>query len=203
MVFIPCWHRVAKKVCGIDVSAYTARAVSKKYPDIAACAADIRRLPFADSSFDTIVSLSTADHFADPADIVRSIEELQRVLRPGGNARDYDGQSLQSPHSTSEFSAVFRFASHRAGIVSFGTNVYVWTCSRVRRIGRFRSARMRRLDARTQSDRDSGDRACFKARKQRHDETTQKRSHVDGKISGKHSRAPSRSFRCDTRHQAR
>jgi len=74
----------AKKVCGIDVSAYTARAVSKKYPDIAACAADIRRLPFADSSFDTIVSLSTADHFADPADILRSIQELQRVLRPGG-----------------------------------------------------------------------------------------------------------------------
>jgi len=74
----------AKKVCGIDVSAYTARAVSKKYPDIAACAADIRRLPFADSSFDTIVSLSTVDHFADPADILRSIRELQRVLRPGG-----------------------------------------------------------------------------------------------------------------------
>jgi len=74
----------AGKICGMDVSGYTARAVARKYPDIAACAADIRRLPFADSSFDTIVSLSTVDHFADPADIFRSLEELRRVLRPAG-----------------------------------------------------------------------------------------------------------------------
>lgn len=74
----------AGSVCGMDVSAYTAHAVSRKYPDITACAADIRRLPFADSSFDTIVSLSTVDHFADPADISRSLAELQRVLRPEG-----------------------------------------------------------------------------------------------------------------------
>lgn len=74
----------AETVCGMDVSAYTALAVSRKYPDIISCAADIRRLPFADASFDTIVSLSTVDHFADPADIARSLGELQRVLRPGG-----------------------------------------------------------------------------------------------------------------------
>lgn len=74
----------AGSVCGMDVSAYTALAVSRKYTDIISCAADIRRLPFADSSFDTIVSLSTVDHFADPADILRSLGELQRVLRPEG-----------------------------------------------------------------------------------------------------------------------
>jgi SAM-dependent methyltransferase len=74
----------AGKVCGMDVSSFTARAVARKYPDIAACAADIRRLPFAASSFDTIVSLSTVDHFSDPADISLSLVELQRVLRPGG-----------------------------------------------------------------------------------------------------------------------
>lgn len=74
----------AGSVCGMDVSAFTALAVSRKYPDIITCAADIRRLPFADSSFDTIVSLSTVDHFADPADISRSLEELRRVLRPEG-----------------------------------------------------------------------------------------------------------------------
>jgi SAM-dependent methyltransferase len=74
----------AGKVFGMDVSSYTAVAVSRKYPDIASCAADIRRLPFAESSFNTIVSLSTIDHFVDPADISRSLQELRRVLRPGG-----------------------------------------------------------------------------------------------------------------------
>jgi SAM-dependent methyltransferase len=74
----------AGTVCGMDVSAFTARAVSRKYPDIAACAADIRRLPFAESSFDAVVSLSTVDHFENPADISRSLEELRRVIRPGG-----------------------------------------------------------------------------------------------------------------------
>jgi SAM-dependent methyltransferase len=74
----------ARYVCGMDVSAYTAAAASSKYPEIAASAADIRSLPFADSSFDAIVSLSTIDHFNNSADIPRSLVELRRVLRPGG-----------------------------------------------------------------------------------------------------------------------
>jgi SAM-dependent methyltransferase len=74
----------ADTVCGMDVSAYTAVAASAKYPAIAASAADIRSLPFADSSFDAIVSLSTIDHFADPADIPRALEEMWRVLDSNG-----------------------------------------------------------------------------------------------------------------------
>jgi ubiquinone/menaquinone biosynthesis C-methylase UbiE len=74
----------AGQVCGMDVSAYAAAAASSKYPEIAASAADIRSLPFANSSFDAIVSLSTVDHFNDPEDIPRALRELRRVLRPGG-----------------------------------------------------------------------------------------------------------------------
>jgi SAM-dependent methyltransferase len=74
----------AGKVCGMDISEFTANAASLKYPGISASAADIRYLPFADSSFDAIVSLSTIDHFRDPADIPRSLLELRRVLRPDG-----------------------------------------------------------------------------------------------------------------------
>ena len=74
----------AGKICGMDVSSFTATAVYRKYPEVAACAADIRSLPFANSSFDAIVSLSTVDHFADANDIDVSLRELWRVMRPGG-----------------------------------------------------------------------------------------------------------------------
>ncbi|MBN1855690.1 MAG: methyltransferase domain-containing protein [Dehalococcoidia bacterium] len=45
---------------------------------------DARTLPFADDTFDVIVSDSTLDHFSEAGDITRSIRELARVLRPGG-----------------------------------------------------------------------------------------------------------------------
>ena len=51
----------------------------------AGVAADVRHLPFADASFDGVLSTSTLDHFEDPADIGRSLVELRRLLRVGGD----------------------------------------------------------------------------------------------------------------------
>jgi SAM-dependent methyltransferase len=63
--------------------------------------ADLRELPFATDSFDTVVSLSTLEHVgmdnsiygveqaraADPAgEVLGAVAELRRVLRPGGRA---------------------------------------------------------------------------------------------------------------------
>lgn len=45
---------------------------------------DARTLPFADDSFDLVVSDSTLDHFHASTDIGQGIRELARVLRPGG-----------------------------------------------------------------------------------------------------------------------
>ena len=45
---------------------------------------DVRRLPFADGSFDLIFSNSTLDHLGSLDEIALSIEELARILRPGG-----------------------------------------------------------------------------------------------------------------------
>lgn len=42
---------------------------------------DIHNLPFEDNSFDTIISTSVMEHVKEPW---RMIEEVQRVLRPGG-----------------------------------------------------------------------------------------------------------------------
>jgi SAM-dependent methyltransferase len=51
---------------------------------VMSCASDIRRLGFRAHAFDLIVSPSTLDHFEDVAEIRRSLQELHRVLRPGG-----------------------------------------------------------------------------------------------------------------------
>lgn len=47
-------------------------------------AADARRLPLADESVDLIVSTSTLDHFDHAREFEASIEDLARVLKPGG-----------------------------------------------------------------------------------------------------------------------
>lgn len=43
--------------------------------------ADISRLPFADSSFDTVISCETIEHVGSPR---HALGQLARVLRPGG-----------------------------------------------------------------------------------------------------------------------
>jgi SAM-dependent methyltransferase len=54
------------------------------YGNSAYTAGDARALPFADGSFDVVVSDSTLDHFHDKDDIRLGLAELARVLRPGG-----------------------------------------------------------------------------------------------------------------------
>ena len=47
---------------------------------------DGRRLEFDDSSFDTVFSLSSIEHFGTKSDASTSMSEMGRVLRPGGHA---------------------------------------------------------------------------------------------------------------------
>jgi len=72
---------------GIDVSEVAVRRAQNE--DTARKAqyviTDVRWLPFKDDSFDLIVSPSTLDHFADPSDLGRSLQELARGLRPDGH----------------------------------------------------------------------------------------------------------------------
>jgi SAM-dependent methyltransferase len=70
---------------GIDVAAdvvLDARKVLAEHrPGLAG--ADVRRLPFGDRSFDLVYSMGTIEHFPDYAE---AVDELFRVLRPGGTA---------------------------------------------------------------------------------------------------------------------
>ena len=74
----------ATHVVGLDLSAVTARAAQCHHSGLSGLAADVRHLPYADGAFDVIVSNSTLDHFTSLDDVVVSLGELWRVLRPGG-----------------------------------------------------------------------------------------------------------------------
>jgi SAM-dependent methyltransferase len=74
----------ARQVVGIDLSVGVQRAATARHPGLRGVAADMRRLPFADASFDAVISSSTLDHFATVAEIALSLRELWRVMRPGG-----------------------------------------------------------------------------------------------------------------------
>ncbi len=74
----------AGRMVAVDVEEAVVGAAKRRLPDVEVVVADVRRLPFADATFDTILSNSTLDHFATTADIRLALGELGRVLRPGG-----------------------------------------------------------------------------------------------------------------------
>jgi SAM-dependent methyltransferase len=74
----------AADVVGIDVSPTVVGAARARYPELEARVADVRELPFPESAFDVIVSISTLDHFGSLGDVRAALAELRRVLVPGG-----------------------------------------------------------------------------------------------------------------------
>lgn len=70
---------------GVDISAPTVIQARAAFPrDVLRCAvSDVRELPFRDASFDAIYSMGTIEHFAETE---RAVEEMARVLKPGGRA---------------------------------------------------------------------------------------------------------------------
>jgi SAM-dependent methyltransferase len=81
---MPLLTTKARTVVGIDLSSRIVRAAQRRCGDVPGAAADVRRLPFQDGSFDCIVSNSTLDHFDSRREIVLGLRELRRTLRRGG-----------------------------------------------------------------------------------------------------------------------
>lgn len=77
-------ERRADRILGADISRETARRAAGRADRLRAFCADVRRLPLADGSIDTILSNSTLDHFERREELERGLTELHRVLRPGG-----------------------------------------------------------------------------------------------------------------------
>jgi SAM-dependent methyltransferase len=59
---------------------------------------DALDLRFEDESFDAIFSSSSIEHFGDFTDVRRSVEEMFRVLRPGGVAALSTEFRIEGPH---------------------------------------------------------------------------------------------------------
>jgi SAM-dependent methyltransferase len=74
----------AGRVVGIDVSPWVVRKAVSRNPGLEGVVADVHALPFEPTSFDLVVSNSTLDHFESRDEIDHALDELARVLRPGG-----------------------------------------------------------------------------------------------------------------------
>ena len=75
----------AARVVGIDVSGVVRDAAAKRHGRMEVIHADVKRMPFADGSFDVIFSNSTLDHFDSRKEIQGALRELARVLKDGGS----------------------------------------------------------------------------------------------------------------------
>lgn len=75
---------------GIDISSdickkageMSAAIVPGSFPVLVPC--DLRKLPFADNSYDVIISDSSLDHYNKSDDIEVALKELFRILKPAG-----------------------------------------------------------------------------------------------------------------------
>ncbi|MGE0826709.1 MAG: class I SAM-dependent methyltransferase [Candidatus Binatia bacterium] len=74
------------RTIGMDVSSVLAQQAASRDLSLGSSyiVADCRDLPFVDAAFTLILSPSTLDHFLDPADLGRSLQELKRILAIDG-----------------------------------------------------------------------------------------------------------------------
>ncbi len=75
---------------GVDVATEMlrfARKYSQKFDfEVHLAAADVRFLPYPDNTFDHAIVVATYHHVKGKADKLAAVQELKRVLKPGGEA---------------------------------------------------------------------------------------------------------------------
>jgi SAM-dependent methyltransferase len=75
----------ARRVVGIDVAPAVVAGAGRRHRGLVGKVGDIRALPFAEESFDAVVSNSTMDHLAGVEEVETALGEIRRVVRPGGH----------------------------------------------------------------------------------------------------------------------
>jgi len=72
------------RLMAMDISSHPLARARDRYPQITAVQSDVRHLPFINESFGVIVSISTLDHFTCRQDLLASLREIHRILKPQG-----------------------------------------------------------------------------------------------------------------------
>ena len=98
---------VAADVTGVDLEEPVIRRAASRYPRARFDAANLVSLPYADASFDAVVSLQVIEHLHSPQEF---LAECARVLAPGGvliistpNRLTFSPDGLRNPFHTFEF----------------------------------------------------------------------------------------------------
>lgn len=75
-------HQSQRRVLGVDNYIPALQELKRHFPQAMAVAADVRQMPFPDNFADACISLGVVEHF--PAGPQQVLNEMQRILRPGG-----------------------------------------------------------------------------------------------------------------------
>jgi len=72
------------QVLVLDISPSLLATAQQQHRKLVGLAGDVRSLPIRDATLDVVVSLSTLDHFATLNELIASVGNLRRALKPGG-----------------------------------------------------------------------------------------------------------------------
>ena len=67
---------------GLDYAEKVIKMLNKNFPNYPFHKGDIRKLPYADASFDAYISLGVIEHFVEGQDVM--LHEAARIVKPGG-----------------------------------------------------------------------------------------------------------------------
>ena len=71
-------------VTGVDISSKLLDVAKKSFPETKFLQGSFTNLPCADESFDEVWTIASFHHLGSEEDRMKSLQEMQRVLKPGG-----------------------------------------------------------------------------------------------------------------------
>jgi len=113
-------EKKARLVVGVDMSAEMLREAKKRAAGAPLVLADADHLPFADGSFDMVVSVTLLQNMPDPSKTVR---ELARVLRSDGKAIITSLKHKHSPEQLAAWAAAANLQPLKVGEISGSEDV--------------------------------------------------------------------------------
>lgn len=110
-----------KNLAGIDLLPDRVAAASRAFPDFDFRTGNAEHLPYADESFDLVLTITVFSSILEPSMAANVAREIVRVLRPGGGLLwydfRYDSPSNRNVHGVGAARVRELFPSLRGGLV--------------------------------------------------------------------------------------